>query len=87
MSCSDLHKSARSSFTVPEAMSLTSLLKKLFGGSGATLTDSDPSGAFRPDAARGDQFHEGDAQAAQSGDPEDKCEVGDMASSSEDSAG
>ena len=44
------------------------------------------SGAFRPDAARGDQFQEGDAQAAQSGDPEDECGVGDMASSSEDSA-
>ena len=34
------------------------------------------SGAFRPDAARGDP----------SGDPEDECGVGDMASSSEDSA-
>ena len=44
------------------------------------------SGAFRPDAARGEQFRESDAGEAPGGDPEDECGDGDMHSSSEDSA-
>ncbi|CAE7605278.1 unnamed protein product [Symbiodinium sp. CCMP2592] len=42
--------------------------------------------SFRPDAPRGEQFQDADAAAAPAAAPEDECGVGDMVSSSEDSA-